>query len=235
MIRKVLGFLSCAVIVGLGLGPHPALAGIVTQTYSDVTSWSNAVAVGADATFTDPKAPVGGDDPFNSAGGYTEDGIKFVGDDGAGYALQIDNPSATQPWLNWGGGELLQATYSSGSINPDIRVTLPAGMTAFGVNLMTTGFVGETFKITLSDGESFTAPTFANPTAAFFGLTATSPITYIDFTLTGAPAGSSMLMDNFEIGTVAAAPTPESASFVLIGSGLIALTILRRRSKLGRT
>lgn len=233
MIRKVLGFVSCAVIVGLGIGPHLALAGIVIQTYSDVTSWSNAVTVGADATFTDSHAPVGGADPFNSSAGYTEDGINFVGDNGPGYALQVDNPSASQYWLNWGGGELLQAAYSSALINPDIRVTLPAGTTAFGMNLMTTGYEGETFKITLSDGESFTAPTFTNQVPAFFGLTASAPITYIDFTLTGAPAGSSMLMDNFEIGAVSA-PTPESASLVLIGSGLIALTILKRRSKLGR-
>ncbi len=107
-------------------------------------------------------------------------------------------------------------------------------MTAFGVNLMTTGYAGQSFKITLSDGESFTAPTFANPTPGFFGLTASAAITYIDFTLSGAPSGTSMLLDNFEIGTVGASPTPEAASFAMIGSGLIALTILRRRSKLGR-
>ncbi len=107
-------------------------------------------------------------------------------------------------------------------------------MTAFGMNLMTTGYEGETFKITLSDGESFTAPTFTNQVPAFFGLTASAPITYIDFTLTGAPSGSSMLMDNFEIGTVGMGPTPEAASFVLIGMGLIALTILKRRRTPGR-
>ncbi len=107
MVRKVLGFLSCAVIVGFGIGPHPALGAIVIQTYSDVTSWSNAVAVGADATFTDPHAAFGSYDPFNTAAGYTEDGANFVGYNGAGYALQIDNPSASQSWLNWGGGELL--------------------------------------------------------------------------------------------------------------------------------
>jgi hypothetical protein len=76
-------------------------------------------------------------------------------------------------------------------------------------------------------------PTAARPTEAFWGVTSDSAISSLDLTLQGTAydGSTSALLDNFRYGTSAAqgmSEAPEAGTFLLIGSGLIAIAALKK-------
>ena len=104
-----------------------------------------------------------------------------------------------------------------------IEVTLPAGTTAVGTDLMSTNPSGLPFQVTLSNGETFIVNTPDRPARGFFGITSDVAITSIRFVTMPGPGQSSgiPLIDNFSFGQAAPASVPEPATMVLLGTGLL--------------
>jgi hypothetical protein len=112
-----------------------------------------------------------------------------------------------------------------------IDVTLAAGVLAFGVDLQNaTSSYGSTVAFT-GDGVPFSYTT-ASGASTFFGAADSSSITG----LTTAPqfsfSGNLAELSNFTIGTGSdPAPTPEAATLLLIGGGLIMMRFLKKRDQ----
>jgi hypothetical protein len=120
---------------------------------------------------------------------------------------------------------------NNGSSLPYIHVVLPAGVTAFGMDLFTVSPSALSFTVTVA-GTPYTVPTNARPSEAFWGVTSDTPIASLDLTLQGSTfnGDSVALVDNFQFGNAAQdmSQAPEAATFLLIGSGLIGIAILKK-------
>lgn len=222
--------LACAF---LAMGAIPAMASsIVTATFTDPVSWQNAVTVNNEITF-DGVAPLGSFTNYGS-GGYTNDGVTFLGDNGAGYLETIVDSGFQSPYNNWGtGGTLTSAPNYLTSGNYTLKVTLPASITAFGVDLGSFNPNGMSVQVALNDGEAFTVPTTNRPNLTFFGITTSAPVTYVDFSLVNANGnGGELVMDNLAIGSADQSAAPEAGTLGLIGLGLITLPALYKRQTL---
>ncbi len=154
---------------------------------------------------------------YNTADGLTLSGIKFVGDnlDGTYYLLAYDSPRGAT--YNWGSGDYI---VGSGWGTKYIQATLPAGITALGVDVMTSPS-GHAVTVSLSTGESYTVSTSANPNRTFLGFVSDTPVEWVRF----SAAGSYTVIDNF---TTAFVSTPEPDALFLAGAGLIGLWVARR-------
>ena len=95
-----------------------------------------------------------------------------------------------------------------------------------------------TFTVMLSNGDSFALTGFADQTPQFFGITTDIPISQVNFIMTsGVPNTTQPGLDNLYYGTAGGgelppedpAETPETATFLLVGSGLFWLCRQHRR------
>lgn len=207
MFRNNLRLLIVLTIAALALSVAPACATTIT-TYNSLASWA---AVSNEAHLIDFEN--------GSLAGF---GVSFTGLSGA---LGILDTTGSF----WDFGTHKAAYINTNSApTPTIHIVLPASVTAFGLYLFSGNPNGLTFTIgTLSN--TFSVATNPTPTPAFFGATSDTPFNTIDITLAGAPGGAYELIDNFRFGTSQVDPTPEAATFLLIGSGLIGIMALRKR------
>jgi hypothetical protein len=224
--------------LGVALGLAPAYSTTIT-TYSDQASWAAATAAGYQTvTFTGLATP-GGATNYYTATGVTTDGVEFIGYNSGGTSdVQVIDTSAFS-WYNDGTGDALLQSLSrpnSSSPLPYINIVLPANITAIGVDLYTTSPQALSYTITVA-GNQYTVPTFTQPTLAFWGITSDTPITSLQLTLAGSTynGGSEALLDNFSFGTADMSAAPEAGTYLLIGSGLIGLVLLRKRLKADKT
>jgi hypothetical protein len=221
-------------VFGITLALVPAYSTTIT-TYSDPTSWAAATSAGYQTvTFTGTATP-GGVTDYYSASGLTADGVEFIGYTYAGVSdLQSIDTSAFS-WYNDGTGDALLQSLSrpnSSSPLPYINIVLPANVTSLGLDLWATRPQALSYTITVA-GNQYTVPTFSQPTLAFWGITSTTAISSIQLTLAGTTynGGSEALLDNFSFGASDMTAAPEAATYLLIGSGLIGLVLLRKRLK----
>jgi hypothetical protein len=209
-------------ILALTLLAAPAYSAVVT-TYTSMASWQ---AAANNLTAIDFASQTLGSYP----NGLTVSFVQFS-DGVANVPLNIMD-TAGSPYVDFGTGRALEVGTdrpNSGSAVPYIHILFPAPFTAIGFNLFTGSPNGLTYTITVS-GTQYSAPTFAKPTLAFWGITSDTPITTLDLTLQGTVfnGGSQAYVDNIQFGAEDV-PLPESATCVTIGSGLLAVGLFRKR------
>ena len=233
------------VIVGLAAAATPLYS--TTVEFSSKSSWTAAVSGVTTTTFDTaasgytPPAP---DNFVNLAnGGITLNGVTFTGLDNSStaYGLTIVNggPSLGQ-YYNWGtGGAILYGNPYQGAL-AHLHIALGTAVTAWGTDLMMGNGVTGAFSIKVNGAVCTTAcvaPTFAFPTAAFFGMTSDTPFTSIDLyaTANGRPE-----LDNFSTATASGgggggSETPEVGTILLCATGLISLTKFKKIRSLNFT
>lgn len=214
-------------VIALTLAAVPAHSTIIT-TYSVQANWLAALTGQQTLDFSG-LAPANGTTNYPSGVSLAAGTIIFTAVNGNLQAVD----TGVNSFFDYGTGVALSILYDrpSGNPAPNFHVALPANVTAFGVNLFTVSPHSLNFSVVAAGG-SYTVPTFTPQTVAFFGVTSDAPITGIDLTVLGTVFNGSTtgLIDNFAFGT-ASADTPEVASKILIGSGLVLLAGLKRRAR----
>jgi PEP-CTERM motif len=148
-------------------------------------------------------------------------------DPGTGTAFSIATPYVNLTGSDFYGAGVYPADFlvessTAGAVANLLTVTPPSGYNAIGFNIGS--FHGSTFVVTLSDGTIFdiTPPEFNG--LGFFGFTSSSDIGSISL---ATPAGDTFVIDQAVLANTGV--TPEPASIVLFGTGLLALAGLSRR------
>ncbi len=214
--RTIAGLIA---IIALALLAVPAGATVTVQNTS--ADWQT-LTTGFFTTLVDFEGLVA-NTTYNTADGLTLSGIQFVGDNLDGSYFLVAHDATEGGSYNWGSGDYIVC---SGYGTKYIQATLPAGITALGVDLMTI-LSGHSVTVSLSTGESYTVGTSANPNRTFFGFVSDTPVDWVRF----SAANSFTAIDNF---TTAFVSTPEPDAFFLAGAGLIGLWFasrLRRRCR----
>jgi hypothetical protein len=220
--------------VGVALALVPAYSTTIT-TYSDPVSWGAATTPGYQTVTFTGLAPSGGFTDYYSATGVTASGVEFIGYSSTGVSdIQVIDTSA-YTWYNDGTGDALVESASpqtSSSPLPYINIVLPTNITALGMDLWTASSPAMSYSITVA-GNQYTVPTLSGNTEAFWGITSDTPISSLRLTVPAATStsGTEALLDNFSFGTSDLSAAPEAGTYLLIGSGLIGLVVLRKRMK----
>jgi EamA domain-containing membrane protein RarD len=211
-----------------------------TVTYSDNTSWTAATSNQTSISFSG-LAPTGSFTDYGTSTGLVSSGVTFLGYlSPTAYMLAVVDSMFASPYYNFGSGGSLRGPVndraSTSAFLPYIQVNLPASVTGFAVDLMTISPNALPFTITLADGETFTVNTGNRPNTAFFGLTTTSAIAYIDFALptSSINGGTYALLKDFQYSTSSSqsqgtpGQTPEAATLIMIGTGLVFFRYLKK-------
>jgi len=206
------------------------------STYTSLTDWQAATSSYQSINF-EGLTPANTSTPY--AGGVSPNGtgVQFIGYSGS-TAIQVIDTNLS-PWYNFGTNDALMEDMNRSTSNsplPYIHIVLPSAITALGMDLFSVSPDGLTYTVTVA-GTQYTVPTNARPNTAFFGITSDTPITSLDLTLQGTTynGSSHALLDNFQFGAAGAgvgnmSDAPEASTYLLIGSGLIGLMLLRKRS-----
>lgn len=225
---RVITFLS---LLALAFTIAPAYSTTIT-TYTDPTAWQDAANVLGTVTF-DGLAPTDGATQYTGSTGLTQDGVEFIGYTSTGSSwIQVIDTNFS-PYYDFGTDDALMQEMdrpNSSAPLPTIEVVLPAGITAFGMDLFTVSPSALSYTITIN-GTPYTVPTDPNPTLAFWGITSDTPISSFTLTLPSSTYNGSTaaLLDNFEFGTAQdLSEAPEGATFLLIGSGLIGIVVVKK-------
>lgn len=212
-----------------------------TQYYiNDEAGWLAATSLTSTITF-DSAEPGYTPPAVGSATNVSSAGLSVNGFvihnliNGVSSWFEIVNPSAAQWWYDWGSGASVRAQHNTSANENSLRITLPAGITSFGLNLMSNEGTGPaTFQVRVNGTLiSDTVPTFARPTRGFFGITSETDVNTVEFI---APPSVYGMLDNLSYGVVsigqqpppAEGEIPEASTLVLCASALLCFSRLRR-------
>ena len=219
---------SLLAYIALTFGIVSSASADVINTYSSESAWA-AETVPGFTTIAFPSTALN----FNSSNPLTLSGATFT-TIGSDIVYEIAQNSSSYWDYIPGGGEL-ETSPPSGP--PTIIVTLPTATTSFGLNLTTVGPYNDPLTLTVN-GISYSITSFAPSVGfAFFGATFNAPITSFEIQST---AGDYLLADNVSFGTQDdtsgtggdPSPTPEVATLLMIGAGLISMRMMNRRMHL---
>jgi hypothetical protein len=202
-----------AIAIGLGIA-NPAQS--ITTQFTDLATF-NANTTGIQTIDFEGLAAPGSYENYYPPSGLTISGVNF-----SSYrVMTVYDSSSFQP-LNFGSGAILAGINS-------ITVTLPAGVTALGSDIMTYTPYGESFgQIILSTGEVFSSNSLPYPNRQFVGFVSTTDIASVTFN-TGA---SNAILDNFRFGTGSNNATSVPEPFTIIGTLIGGAAAMRMRKKL---
>ena len=204
--------------VGLAL-PTNAQTTFYTTRTDFVNASTNLSTVGFEGV-----ASAGSFTPFGFGGVYSSQGVTFS----APNTNELFINSATyysKPLYNLGSGDYL----AIGDAPASLSIALPTNTTAVGFDLGTFDSSTSQISLTLSDGsvQTVSAP---YPTIAFFGFTASNPITSINLQITAGSRKDFLGLDTFQFGQsrLGAVPAPSSLLAMTVG-GVFLMIALRRR------
>lgn len=203
-------------------------------TYTDYSAWSSAVT--NPFTVNYEGAAPGADQTFDTLTGYVNGTTQIIGylTPSTPYLHGVVAGPST-PWWDWGLGAILRAydNYGTGS---KITVTFSNAPTAVGAYLMTLNDQGLDVDILVNGTDHYTAQTFLRPTPSWWGITGSSPINTIEFSV--PTFGGLLMTDYVTSATTGTAGTsgggapdttvPETSSLFLAATGLIAVGAWRR-------
>lgn len=235
LLKKLLWLIATGVLLCLAAMPaHSA-----PVFYTDPTQWSNASTGLTTITF-DPfwnpdtlsNLTPGGQYQTTSSSGIAVGLVSFIGmANGGQFYTYVDDP-APGSGLDWGNGNVLQATQAVyGGV---IHITLPSGVTSASTDLMavTSGYnkTFTTFTIAVTTTDDTTTTTVSTSASARTFIGVTSPVTIRSIDLTPQGGAIYPLIDNFSYGSMndPTPETPEPLTALLIGSGLLFLLGGRR-------
>lgn len=216
--------------IALFVAATPVHAGLVT--YADLTSWT-AASNGVSTIDFEGLVVSNHFRDYSTSTGLLIDGVGFNGYLSASPSWELQVVDGTQSFYNFGSGASLKGpSYNAppAGFQPYVHVTLPSNVSAFAVDLMTVSPNALTFRITLPGGNTFTTNTANIPERTFWGITSDTPIASVDLTVLGTTNGQGTygLADNVRFGTAAPAEAAELCTMLLIGTGLLALIVLRK-------
>ena len=177
--------------------------------YTSRTAWT-AASSGVTSVGFEGISASGTSTTFGTATGLTISGVNFVGSVPSNstfpnYLFVVD-PAFAPTLYNWGSGAVLlgppvlTGPEGQGGPGSKIRVTLPAGVTAAGSDIMSVIAFASAFQVTVTTSagsSSFTVSSLQFPNRAFVGFTSSLPILSMEFVgLSGFP-----ILDNFSFGT----------------------------------
>lgn len=217
-----------AVLAAWMAGACGARAAVITNVFTDLTSWQSAATATATVTFD---GIASGTTAASEASPYSADGIVFSETPSANFTIWDTGPGS---YFTFNTGGILFSMSGSSVTNPVVTVTLPANTTAVAFNLVTINNPQTPVDVAFNGGAPVVINQPAPPAEAFYGVTATAPITTVTFTFpsgTNLTNGTQIGLDNFAVGTAGTvSSTPEAATLLMIGIGLATMKLMRRRT-----
>jgi hypothetical protein len=208
-------------------GCVPACATVTV--FTDFNTWQSATSNVKTIAFEGIAGPNGFTQYNGGPSGdtLTIGSVSFQGFEQAtsGLDLEVNNQVPS-----WGTGAILQGPGRFGS-NSRIVATIQGGSFAIGSDVYNNaGGTPDsgTVNVVLSDSTSYLVNTIGGLSGhAFIGFVSTTPITSIAFFPQGPDP---VAIDNFSTGGQASSPTPEAATTILCGFGLLLMGWRFRRS-----
>jgi hypothetical protein len=152
--------------------------------------------------------------------------VSGVYTDGTGTVLTGYSGASIDTLMSVSGTSLLQSVGGGGA---GIEIQLPANTYAFAMQITTLSGFGSPV-VELGDhnlnNANYGIVIPSGGSVQFFGIISDTPLPTLFVGQSGS--GGHLQINNFEIGQES--PTPEASSVALIGSGLVLLGLLRRRS-----